>query len=71
MRFQPLTADFQREVGDDVRAVLEAALERHSTLTEGNRISAPFGEVSFELLVQKLRPGNAISVIGESLTWHQ
>jgi hypothetical protein len=64
VRFQPRAADFQREVGGDVRAVLEAALERHSTLTEGGWISVPFAGGAFELLVQKLRPGRAVSVIG-------
>ena len=73
-RFQPRTADFQKDVGDDVRVTLEAALERHSTLTEGNWISVPFAGSSFELLVQKLRPGKAVSVIGMSIRcchiWH-
>ncbi len=63
-RFQPRTADFQKDVGDDMRATLEAALARHSTLTEGAWISVPFADQAFELLVQKLRPGRAVSVIG-------
>ncbi len=66
VRFQPRTADFQKEVGPDVRAVLEAALERHSTLSEGDWISIPFADRTFDLTVQKLRPGRAVSVIGES-----
>lgn len=64
MRFQPRSADFQKEVGADVRAVLEAALERHSTLSEGDWISVPFAGRAFDLFVQKLRPGRAVSVIG-------
>lgn len=64
MRFQPRSADFQKEVGGDVRAVLEAALERHSTLSEGDWISVPFAGTAFDLTVQKLRPGRAVSVIG-------
>ncbi|EIE20461.1 hypothetical protein COCSUDRAFT_43901 [Coccomyxa subellipsoidea C-169] len=63
VRFQPWSADFQREVGGDVRAVLEAALERHSTLSEGDWISVPFAGTAFDLTVQKLRPGRAVSVI--------
>lgn len=68
VRFQPRTADFQKEVGPDVRAVLEAALERHSTLSEGDWISVPFAGRTFDLTVQKLRPGRAVSVIGEFCT---
>ena len=52
---------------DDVRSVLEAALVRHSTLTQGNWISVPFGGQEHELLVQKTRPGTAVSVIGQPL----
>ena len=66
-RFQPRAAGFQQAVGDDVRGVLEAALARHSTLTQGNWISVPFGRQEHELLVQKTRPGTAVSVIGQSL----
>ena len=63
-RFQPRTAEFQQAVGEDVRGALEAALARHSTLTQGNWIRVPFGGQDFELLVQKTRPGKAVSVIG-------
>lgn len=66
-RFQPRAADFQQAVGDDVRGVLEAALARHSTLTQGNWISVPFGGQEHELLVQKTRPGTAVSVIDTEL----
>lgn len=38
VRFQPRTADFQREVGDAVGEVLTAALFTHSVLTEGDWI---------------------------------
>ena len=63
-RFQPRTAEFQQAVGEDVRGALEAALARHSTLTQGDWIRVPFGGQIFELLVQKTRPGKAVSVIG-------
>ena len=63
-RFQPRTAEFQQAVGADVRGALEAALARHSTLTQGNWIRVSFGGQDFELLVQKTRPGKAVSVIG-------
>ena len=65
-RFQPRTAEFQRAVGEDVRGALEAALARHSALTQGDWIRVPFGGQDFELLVQKTRPGKAVSVIGPS-----
>ena len=48
-----------------MRGVLEAALGRHSTLTQGNWISVSFAGQEHELLVQKTRPGSAISVIGD------
>ena len=63
-RFQPRAAGFQQAVDDDVRGVLEAALSRHSTLTQGNWITVSFAGQEHELLVQKTRPGKAISVIG-------
>ena len=64
VRFQPRAAGFQDAVKDDVRGVLEAALGRHSTLTQGNWIRVPFADQEYELLVQKTRPGKAVSVIG-------
>ena len=63
-RFQPRTAEFQQAVGEDVRGALEAALARHSALTQGDWIRVPFAGQDFELLVQKTRPGKAVSVIG-------
>ena len=63
-RLQPATADFQKEVGGDVREVLEAALARHSTLSEGDWLTAEHAGRAFELHVQKLRPARAVSVIG-------
>ena len=56
-----------------MRGVLEAALGRHSTLTQGNWISVSFAGQEHELLVQKTRPGKAISVIGtcSCSTFHQ
>ena len=63
-RFQPRTAEFQRAVGEDVRGALEAALARHSALTQGDWIRVPFAGQDFDLLVQKTRPGKAVSVIG-------
>ena len=63
-RFQPRTAEFQRAVGGDVRGALEAALARHSALTQGDWIRVPFAGQDFDLLVQKTRPGKAVSVIG-------
>lgn len=47
-----------------MRGVLEAALSRHSTLTQGDWIDVSIGGQEHELLVQKTRPGTAISVIG-------
>ncbi len=64
-RFQPRAAGFQQAVGGDVRGVLEAALARHSTLTQGDWISVSVAGQEHELLVQKTRPGTAISVIGK------
>jgi len=66
-RLQPATADFQKEVGGDVREVLEAALARHSTLCEGDWLTAEHAGRAFELHVQKLRPARAVSVIGAPL----
>lgn len=63
-RLQPAAADFQREVGDDVREVLEAVLARHSTLSEGDWLTAEHAGRAFDLRVQKLRPAAAVSVIG-------
>lgn len=64
VRFQPRAAGFQDAVKNDVRGVLEAALGRHSTLTQGNWIRVPLAGQEYELLVQKTRPGKAVSVIG-------
>ena len=65
----------QRAVGEDVRGALEAALARHSALTQGDWIRVPFGGQDFELLVQKTRPGKAVlrhrSVIGPGLNCHE
>ncbi|CAL5229441.1 g12764 [Coccomyxa viridis] len=66
-RFQPRAAGFQQAVEGDVRGVLEAALARHSTLTQGDWISVSVAGQEHELLVQKTRPGAAISVIDTEL----
>ena len=63
-RLQPAAAGFQKEVGGDVRDVLEAALARHSTLSEGDWLTAEHAGRTFDLRVQKLRPAAAVSVIG-------
>ena len=63
-RLQPAAAGFQKEVGGDVREVLEAALARHSTLSEGDWLTAEHAGRTFDLRVQKLRPAAAVSVIG-------
>ena len=63
-RLQPAAAEFQKEVGGDVREVLEAALARHSTLSEGDWLSAEHAGRAYDLRVQKLRPAAAVSVIG-------
>ena len=47
-----------------MRPVLEAALAAHSALSEGAWIGVPFAGATHELLVQKLRPARAVSVIG-------
>ncbi|KAK9833421.1 hypothetical protein WJX81_003671 [Elliptochloris bilobata] len=62
-RLQPAVAEFQKEVGGDVREVLEAALARHSTLSEGDWLTAAHAGRSYELRVQKLHPAAAVSVI--------
>ncbi len=63
-RLQPAEAGFQKGVGGDVREVLEAALARHSTLSEGDWLDAQYGGRAYALRVQKLRPAAAVSVIG-------
>lgn len=68
-RLQPAAAGFQKEVGGDVRDVLEAALARHSTLSEGDWLTAEHAGRAFDLRVQKLRPAAAVSVIGARLQW--
>ncbi|KAK9824172.1 hypothetical protein WJX72_008287 [[Myrmecia] bisecta] len=62
-RFQPRTADFQKEVAESVEAVLEAALATHCALTEGDWIRVPFGGKDYDLRVQKLKPEPQVSVI--------
>ena len=65
-RFQPATADFQKEVGADMEAVLEAALHARSSLSQGDWVEAHHAGRSYALCVQHLEPEAAVSVIGES-----
>lgn len=64
VRFQPQTADFQRQVGPDIETVLEQALLTRSTLTEGDWVSVAHADRQYDLRVQGLRPAGQVSVIG-------
>ena len=65
VRFQPQSAEFQRQVGGDVEVVLETALLTRSTLTEGDWLSVAHGGQKYDLRVQQLQPAPQVSVIGE------
>ena len=65
-RFQPATADFQKDVGAEMEAVLEAALHARSSLSQGDWVNAQHAGQSYALRVQHLQPEAAVSVIGES-----
>ena len=65
-RFQPATADFQKDVGADMEAVLEAALHARSSLSQGDWVVARHAGQSYALRVQHLQPEAAVSVIGGS-----
>ena len=54
-------------MGDEVRAVLEATLARHSVLSVGDWVSVEHGGSTYDLRVQQLRPAPAVSVIGALL----
>ncbi|KAK9862696.1 hypothetical protein WJX84_000990 [Apatococcus fuscideae] len=62
-KFQPATADFQKEVGADMEGVLEAALHARSSLSQGDWVDAQHAGRSFALRVQQLQPEAAVSVI--------
>lgn len=61
--FQPRSATFQADVGEDIRAVLEAALRQHSCLARGDWLSVPHGGQRYDLRVSDLQPEPAVSVI--------
>ena len=61
--FQPRSATFQQEVGEDIRDVLEAALLQHSCLSRGDWLSVGHGGQSYDLKVCGLHPEAAVSVI--------
>lgn len=69
VKFQPRHAAFQKAVGDDVSAVLEAALATHSCLSAGDwlRVAGAAAGPPYDLRVLELRPGSAVSVIGEGV----
>lgn len=66
VRFQPQSADFQKEVGADVETVLEQTLLTRSTLTEGDWVAVSHAERQWDLRVQQLQPAAQVSVIGQS-----
>ena len=65
MRLQPMTAAFQKLVGDSVEDVLVAALSARSTITEGDWLGVDFADSHYQLRVQQLRPSRQVSVIGD------
>lgn len=65
--FQPRSATFQQEVGEDIREVLEAALLQHSCLTRGDWLAVRHGEQQYDLRVCDLQPEAAVSVIDTDL----
>ncbi len=69
-KFQPATADFQKEVGADMEGVLEAALHARSSLSQGDWVDAQHAGRSFALRVQQLQPEAAVSVIGAPSSHH-
>lgn len=65
--FQPRSASFQQDVGEDIRGVLEAALLQHSCLTQGDWLSVPHGGQQYDLRICELHPEPAVSVIDTDL----
>lgn len=65
--FQPRSATFQQEVGEDIRGVLEAALLQHSCLTRGDWLSVRHGTSHYDLKICALQPEPACSVIDTDL----
>ena len=67
MRFQPRSADFQRDVGADLEQVLSAAMLTRSTLTEGQWVQVEHAGTVYSLKVLSLQPAPAVSIVGEHL----
>jgi ubiquitin fusion degradation protein 1 len=65
--FQPRSASFQQDVGEDIRGVLEAALLQHSCLTQGDWLSVPHGGQQYDLRICELHTEPAVSVIDTDL----
>ena len=65
--FQPRSASFQQEVGEDIRGVLEGALLQHSCLTRGDWLAVPHGGQRYDLRICDLHPEAAVSVIDTDL----
>ncbi|KAL4856793.1 General transcription factor IIH subunit 2 [Chlorella vulgaris] len=65
--FQPRSASFQQDVGEDIRGVLEAALLQHSCLTQGDWLSVQHGGQQYDLRICELHPEPAVSVIDTDL----
>ena len=67
VRFQPRSADFQRDVGADLEQVLSAAMLTRSTLTEGQWVQVEHAGTVYSLKVLSLQPAPAVSIVGEHL----
>ena len=70
VKLQPRSKDFQGELAVDadidLRALLEATMQRRSALTVGDDVMVPFGDREFPLRVVEVQPddaGGAVSLI--------
>jgi ubiquitin fusion degradation protein 1 len=65
--FQPRSASFQGDVGEDIRGVLEGALLQHSCLTRGDWLEVRHGGEQYDLRICGTHPDDAVSVIDTDL----
>eukprot|EP01025_Chloroclados_australasicus_P027761 TRINITY_DN27479_c0_g1_i1.p1 TRINITY_DN27479_c0_g1~~TRINITY_DN27479_c0_g1_i1.p1 ORF type:complete len:413 (-),score=61.58 TRINITY_DN27479_c0_g1_i1:245-1483(-) len=63
VEFQPANASFQKDVGDEISNVLEAALTSYCTLTQGDIVHVHYNEIPYELKVLTLQPDPEVSII--------
>jgi len=61
VKFKPQSADFL-DISNH-RAVLEIKLRSYACLTKGDVIAVEYNNKSYEILVQEVKPANAVSII--------